>query len=155
MSGLSHAAIVRYLVQTFGVPQHKAERAAAEYAEPAPKPRTKRVVIGRKVFDFAATKFKLLCKVSGLPIPVTEHYFALELSPPRQWRFDFAWPEEKIALEVEGGIYSGGRHVRGKGYAGDMEKYSTAATLGWRLVRVQPRQLCTDGTVDMLRKVFP
>lgn len=30
---------------------------------------------------------------------VREHRF----HPTRRWRFDFAWPDEKVALEVEGG----------------------------------------------------
>lgn len=54
----------------------------------------------------------------------------------RKWRFDYAWPERKIALEIEGGTWSAGRHTRGKGYENDCIKYSTAAILGWKVIRV-------------------
>jgi len=53
----------------------------------------------------------------------------------RQWKFDFAWPHDFVALEVEGGTYSGGRHTRGKGFSEDCEKYNTAAIMGWTVIR--------------------
>ena len=68
----------------------------------------------------------------GLPEPVRELVFA----PPRRWRLDFAWPEAWVAVEVDGGTWSGGRHVRGAGIEADCEKVSEAAVLGWRVLRV-------------------
>jgi len=59
----------------------------------------------------------------------------------RKWRFDYAHPVLKIALEVEGGVWSGGRHTRGKGFLGDVEKYNAAAAAGWAVFRCT-----TDGT---------
>lgn len=47
---------------------------------------------------------------------------------PRRWRFDFAWPDEMVAVEVEGGIYSRGRHVRPQGFINDCEKMNHAST---------------------------
>lgn len=67
-----------------------------------------------------------------LPRPEREHRFA----KGRRWRFDFAWPERMLALEVEGGTHSGGRHVRGSGFERDCEKYNAAALAGWRVLRV-------------------
>lgn len=67
----------------------------------------------------------------GLPEPEREYVFAR----PRRWRFDFAWPAHMVALEVEGGIYSGGRHTRGSGYSADCEKYNAAVAGGWRVYR--------------------
>lgn len=67
-------------------------------------------------------------------------------APPRRWRFDFAWPKQMIALEIEGGTWVSGRHNRGAGYAKDLEKYNTATLLGWRLLRVTP-EMVSDGTV--------
>lgn len=66
-----------------------------------------------------------------LPKPVEQFRF----HPKRKWQFDFAWPERKLAVEIEGGTYSGGRHTRGKGFEGDCEKYNAALLLGWRLLR--------------------
>lgn len=53
----------------------------------------------------------------------------------RKWRFDFAWPARMIAVEVEGGIWTGGRHTRGKGFLDDSEKYNQAALNGWMVLR--------------------
>jgi hypothetical protein len=69
--------------------------------------------------------------------PRREHRF----HPTRRWRFDHAWPAHKVALEVEGGIFTGGRHSRGAGMLKDMEKYNEAQLLGWRVFRVTPEQL--------------
>ena len=55
---------------------------------------------------------------------------------PRQWRFDFAFPELKIAVEIDGGTWVRGRHSRGAGVRADCEKTSMAALMGWRILRV-------------------
>lgn len=60
----------------------------------------------------------------------------LQFHPERKWRFDFAWPKHKIAVEVEGGIYSRGRHLTPKGFINDCEKYNAAARRGWRVFRI-------------------
>jgi very-short-patch-repair endonuclease len=79
-------------------------------------------------------------RMAGLPDPVEEYRFA----PPRRWRFDLAWPERMLAVEVEGGVWVGGRHTRPAGYEKDCEKYSEAAVLGWRVIRVTT-QMVKDG----------
>lgn len=74
--------------------------------------------------------------------------------PTRRWRFDYAILSHKIALEVEGGVFTGGRHTRSKGFLGDMEKYNEAARLGWTVVRVIPAELYTRKTVQLLRDLI-
>jgi len=86
----------------------------------------------------------------GLPEPVYEHKF----HDTRRWKFDIAWPKLKIALEVEGGVFTGGRHTRGKGFVKDMEKYNSAATLGWVVVRCIPDEVCMLDTIEMVKKVI-
>src|SRR5688572_10984501 len=85
--------------------------------------------------------FPRICVAAGLPEPTPEHRF----SPPRKWRFDFAWPDHRVALEVEGGAFTRGRHTRGAGFVKDMEKYNTATLAGWRVLRVTPSDLLTSG----------
>ena len=53
----------------------------------------------------------------------------------RKWRFDYAHQTLKIALEIEGGVWSGGRHTRGSGFLGDIEKYNAATAAGWAVFR--------------------
>ena len=77
----------------------------------------------------------------GLQEPVTEHRF----HPVCKWRFDYAWPASRMAVEVEGIFYSAGqgksRHQTGKGYSADMEKYNAAIELGWRVLRYAPNKI--------------
>jgi very-short-patch-repair endonuclease len=94
--------------------------------------------------------FIAFCASMGIARPVAEHRF----HPTRRWRFDYAWPEHRIALEVEGGIWTGGRHTRGAGFLGDMVKYNEAAALGWRVLRCQPKTLRTLATVDMVKRAI-
>lgn len=69
----------------------------------------------------------------GLPKPEREHRF----HPVRRFRFDFAWPDKKLAVEVEGILFGeGGRHQRGMGYANDCHKYNLAIEAGWTVMRV-------------------
>lgn len=69
--------------------------------------------------------------------PIAEYYFA----KPRKWRFDWAFVEQWIAVEQEGGAWSMGRHTRGSGFIKDMEKYNEAAKLGWFVFRFTLQQI--------------
>lgn len=94
--------------------------------------------------------FYAMCRKYDLPIACPEYRF----DRVRKWRFDYAWPDQRVALEVEGGVWTRGRHTRGSGYAKDLEKYSEAAAQGWRLIRVTPDQLCTLETIDLLKRAL-
>jgi very-short-patch-repair endonuclease len=77
------------------------------------------------------TLFWLQMQGYDLPLPEPEYRF----HPSRMWRVDFAWPELRLAVEIEGAIWTGGRHTRGAGVLGDMEKYNALSVMGWRLLR--------------------
>ena len=62
-------------------------------------------------------------------------------APPRRWRFDFAWPDCGVAVEIEGAVWTRGRHTRGSGFVRDVEKYNTGASLGWTVLRLTNREL--------------
>lgn len=71
-------------------------------------------------------------------MPAREYKF----HPERKWAFDFAWPEQKLAVECEGGTKFGkSRHSYGKGFEGDCEKYNAAQVLGWRVLRFTMDQI--------------
>ena len=80
-------------------------------------------------------------KSFGIPDPVREHRF----HPVRKWRLDFAWLDQKLALEVDGGIY-GGRHTRGAGFKKDQEKRNAAILMGWRVLHTTPAEV-KDGSI--------
>jgi hypothetical protein len=67
-------------------------------------------------------------KSYGIPVPEID---TIKFHPKRKWRFDFAWPQQKVALELHGGVWNGGHHVRGQGFIDDREKMRAAQELGW------------------------
>ena len=81
--------------------------------------------------------FALQIKSMNLPEPVREFKF----HPSRKWKFDFAWTDINLAVEIEGGVWSGGRHSTGVGFTLDCEKYAEALCLGWRVLRVTGGQV--------------
>ena len=82
-------------------------------------------------------KFKLYWAALGGPKLQQEVRF----HPTRKWQFDFALPALKVAIEVEGGVFSGGRHTRGAGYIKDCEKYNAATLMGWSVLRFTARTI--------------
>lgn len=96
---------------------------------------------------------KLLDQLSGLdtifPAPISEYKF----HPIRKWRFDFAWPDYKLAVEVEGGTWSQGRHTTGSGHMKDCDKYNQAAMLGWCVLRFTSNHI-NDGSALLLLNEF-
>lgn len=83
-----------------------------------------------------------------LGIAVVKEY---RFHPRRKWRFDYAIPQCRIALEVEGGVWTQGRHTRPQGFLGDIEKYNTATLMGWKLLRTTPDRLMSENTIEMLK----
>ena len=89
---------------------------------------------------------------AGIETPTRELKFAADIG--RRWRFDFAWPDQKIAVECEGGGWNQGRHVRGAGFLKDLEKYAEASLRGWTVIRVAPSHI-EDGTaLDWIRRAL-
>lgn len=77
-------------------------------------------------------RFAAMWEIIGGPALVQEYRF----HPDRLWRFDFAHPDTKTAIEVEGGMWGQGRHNRPQGYAEDCEKYNAAILHGWNVFRL-------------------
>lgn len=68
----------------------------------------------------------------------------LRFDEARRWRFDFAWPDLDLAVEVEGATWAAGRHNRGAGFEADCLKYAEAVIRGWAVIRVTT-DMVTDG----------
>jgi very-short-patch-repair endonuclease len=78
--------------------------------------------------------YMLAMKAYCIPDPIPEFKF----HPTRKWRIDYAWPDVKLAVEIEGGAFCRGRHTRGAGFVADLEKYDALTEAGWALLRYQP-----------------
>ena len=106
---------------------------------------------------------QLHCKALKLPIPETEYRFA----PPRRWRADYFFANAvsnigtssvikymPLAVEIEGGAFSGGRHTRGAGFLADMSKYNHMSIMGISLLRFTPTQVEKGEAALMVKKWF-
>lgn len=102
--------------------------------------------------SLVALAFDRQCQLAGLPVPVAEYAFAQSIG--RRWRFDWAWPSLKLAVEQEGGVWTKGRHTRGAGFVKDLEKYNRAAELGWRLLRFTPEQIDNGMALDVVERII-
>lgn len=80
-----------------------------------------------------ATSIRLL----NIEPPEREYAFC----PGRKWRFDFAWPKYKVAVEIQGGTFSNGRHTRGNSLHLEYDKSNNAAKLGWRILYFDTKHL--------------
>lgn len=96
--------------------------------------------------------FQQACVASSLPQPVAEFQF----HPDRKWRIDYYFQHDtrRVALEVEGGVYTGGRHTRSAGFLGDIEKYNALSVAGIFLVRVTPGELLRAATFNTIKAVL-
>lgn len=82
----------------------------------------------------------------GLPRPARQ-FAAI---PGRRWRWDIAYPEARLLIEVDGGGHTYGRHSRAEGMDGDAEKQSTAVAAGWRCMRFTPKLIATGRAVELI-----
>lgn len=74
------------------------------------------------------------------PFGIAEYQF----HPDRKWRFDWALPETKVAVELDG---RGHQHwVR---WLGDLEKYNEAELMGWHVFHVT-HAMVQNGQADLL-----
>lgn len=98
-----------------------------------------------------------------LPAPETEYRFAYHHVGPgkdirkrlaaaglKDYRFDFAWPSHKLAVEVEGGSFVNGRHTRGVGFRDDCHKYHAAMMLGWTVYRCEETLIRKGKAVEFI-----
>lgn len=74
--------------------------------------------------------------------------------PTRRWRFDFAFPANKIAIELHGAIFTQGRHSRGAGIEGDMEKINEAQILGWDVLAFSAGMVKSGEALETLERLI-
>ncbi len=107
------------------------------------KTATKKATAYKRKMQVINGQFQL--KLIALEIEfVTEYKF----NPIRKWRADYFFPSANLALEIEGGAFTNGRHTRGKGFVNDMEKYNAMTLQGIKLLRYTPDQLNQPTTIN-------
>ena len=89
--------------------------------------------------------------LNALKIPFTKEY---RFHPERRWLADFRIDDMPILVEVEGGVFSNGRHTRGEGYTKDCEKYSAAAVNGWYVIRGTTEQIKAGLVIQWIEKLI-
>lgn len=95
-------------------------------------------------------EFAWQIRVSKLPTPVFQYRFL----PPRRFRFDVAYPDRMLAVELNGAIWTQGRHTRGKGATSDAEKLSLAAIEGWRVLIAVPEHVRSGQALRWLEEAL-
>lgn len=117
----------------------------------------------------------LQIRALGLPPPVAEYRFAavaVGLGPGvrdrliaarlQDWRYDLAWPRQcpvpglggGLAVEIQGGLWTGGRHTRGSGYEQDLLKGEAGLLLGWTIYYCSPRRIKSGDAVQAIEKLL-
>lgn len=89
--------------------------------------------------------------LNALKIPFTKEF---RFHPDRKWQADFRIDDMPILVEVEGGVFSNGRHTRGEGYTKDCEKYSAAAVNGWFVIRGTTEQIKDGLVIQWIEKLI-
>lgn len=100
---------------------------------------------GSSIEEALALQFRIECLA-----PDREFQF----HPVRKWRFDFAFPLQKVGIECEGGIWVNGAHNRGAHFTSDCEKYNTAALMGWRVLRFTADMVNRGVALQMIREAL-
>lgn len=102
----------------------------------------------------AADLFAFQLKAAGITFE-REHKF----HPDRRWRFDFALHPPnpyhyKLAVEIDGGLFTNGGHTRGRARIGDMTKDVEAMLLGWRVLRVPTDWIKNGIALDYVERLI-
>lgn len=79
-----------------------------------------------------------------------------EIIPGRKFEFDFVWRKQRVALELEGGVWrrGGGAHSHPSNILRDLEKSNLAALEGYRLLRFTTDQHRRGEIVPFLINFF-
>lgn len=110
-----------------------------------------RVIKGISKGKIAALSIQDWCRRNGFTVPKPEYKF----HPTRRWKFDLAWPADMVAIEIQGGAFVGGGHTRGPKFEKDCEKFSIAASLGWRILLCTHRQVESGKLFKWIDATFP
>ncbi len=115
--------------------------------------RGKTIILTPRQFSHALLLEFLLTAIRRHGVePAVEYQFDVN----RKWKFDLALPPVKIAIELQGGTFSGGRHIRGRGYENDCQKTLAAIEDGWVVLPITYVMLTEDlmGTLARVERII-
>lgn len=105
---------------------------------------------------------KLAFQIKAFSLPEPKRQF--RFYKIRQWRADFAWPDEmhRLIVECEGGIFARtqgrgqqyGWHQSVERMLSDMEKYNMAAMLGYRVLRYSAREINSGDAIRQIEEAL-
>ena len=107
----------------------------------------------KKIFKQSSleAQFAAQIKFMKLPPPVAEHRF----HPKRKWRFDFAWVDIKLAVELQGLLWAGkGRHQNAANLDNEYTKENEAVLLGWRVLKFSSRQVQSGEAITWIKENY-
>lgn len=74
--------------------------------------------------------------------------------PQRLYRFDLYHGGARLGVELHGGIFTGGRHVRGVGFAADRQRMNSAVELGYRVLEYTPGDLADGSACAQIERLL-
>lgn len=86
----------------------------------------------------------------GLPLPEKE----VKMIDGRRYRIDYAWPDLRLGVEIQGGVYTRGAHGSITGILQGYKKSNDAALYGWTLLYFTPAEMKSLTTINHIKKVY-
>ena len=90
----------------------------------------------------------LAIHLEELGVPFERQY---RYVPGRLFCADFAIPELRLLIEVQGGVYTGQAHGSIKGILADLERGNHAALHGWRMMRFSTSDVKCGAAKEWIR----
>jgi hypothetical protein len=77
--------------------------------------------------------------------------------PMRRFEIDWAWPEQKVGVEIQGGIWipgGKGAHSRPMNIVRDMTKHNLLLDAGWRVWHYTPKEVIDGIAIEHIDKIL-
>ena len=108
----------------------------------------------RHVLSSTASSTDMFQRIIMAELPGVEVVKEYLFYPVRKWRVDYAIPKHKVAIEIDGAVWTMGRHNRPEGYINDMEKLNTAASMGWLVLRFTTDDRLKGTTLKLIKETI-
>lgn len=128
---------------------------------PTQAPKLRAVKLGRGDSVDRVNKGEVLFAFQAGVCQLPPHKRNYVFHPTRKWEIDFAWPQFKVGIEIQGGIWgksrdddSPGAHGHPIGIRRDMSKHNALLDLGWRVYLFEPKEVKDGSAVKHMESVL-